>query len=145
MSTAWGRIFHQYGPYEHPDRLVASVIRQLLGGKVAECTHGRQIRNFLHVADVGSAFAALLDSAVEGPVNIGSQDRLVLAELIGLIAKRIGRPDLIRLGSRPASPGEPAVLAPDVGRLYDEVGWRPSFSLEDGLAETIAWWQRDSL
>ena len=72
LSTAWGRIFFQFGPHEHPERLVASVIISLLSGREAPCTHGRQIRSFLHVADVGAAFAALLDSELEGAVNIGS-------------------------------------------------------------------------
>jgi len=41
-----GRIFFQFGPDEHPDRLVASVIMNLLSGREALCTHGRQIRQF---------------------------------------------------------------------------------------------------
>ncbi len=66
VSTAWGRIFFQYGPGEHPQRLVASVIIALLSGGEALCTHGRQIRSYLHVADVGAAFAAILDSDRRG-------------------------------------------------------------------------------
>ncbi len=72
FSTAWGRIFFLYGPAEHPSRLVASVIRALMQDHVAPCSHGRQVRDFLHAQDVASAFVALLDSEVEGPVNIAS-------------------------------------------------------------------------
>ena len=82
ISTAWGRIFFQYGPGEHRDRLIASVIANLLAGREARCTHGRQIRSFLHVEDVGAAFAALLASPVQGPVNIGSGERIAIAELL---------------------------------------------------------------
>ena len=141
LSTAWGRIFFQYGPDEHPERLVASVIINLLRGREALCTHGRQIRSFLHVADVGSAFAALLDSATQGPVNIGSGERLSLAQLLDQIALQIGRPELVRLGARDAAPSEPQLLVPDVQRLRREVGWQPHFSLPDGIADTIAWWR----
>ena len=81
LSSAWGRIFFQFGPYEHPDRLVPSVIRHLLLNQEALCTHGRQIRSFLHVADVGAAFAHLLDSEVQGPVNIGSDERIAAGGL----------------------------------------------------------------
>jgi nucleoside-diphosphate-sugar epimerase len=144
VSTAWGRIFFQYGPDEHPDRLVASVIANLLSGREALCSHGRQVRSFLHVADVGSAFAALLDSPVEGPVNIGSADRMTIAELVGEIALQVGRPELVRLGARTAPPSEPPLLVPDIERLRTEVGWRPRFNLHDGIADTIAWW-RDKL
>ncbi len=141
LSTAWGRIFFQYGPYEHPDRLVPSVIRNLLLNREAPCSHGRQIRSFLHVADVGAAFAAVLDSGLEGPVNIGSDERIALADLIDRIAAQIGRPELLRLGARPAPLQEPSILVPAIHRLRDEVGWRPRFTLNEGLSDTIAWWR----
>ncbi len=142
LSTAWGRIFFQFGPDEHPDRLVASVIMNLLSGREAQCTHGRQVRSFLHVADVGSAFAALLDAATEGPVNVGSPDRMSVAGLLEEIALQIGRPELVRLGVRSAPPSEPHLLVPDVRRLYDEVGWRPQLGLHDAIADTISWWRQ---
>jgi nucleoside-diphosphate-sugar epimerase len=145
LSTAWGRIFFQFGPGEHPDRLVASVIMNLLSGREALCTHGRQIRSFLHVADLGSAFAALLDSVTEGPVNMGSPDRISVAGLLEEIALQIGRPELLRFGARDAPPSEPPLLVPDVERLYDEVGWRPRFALNDAIADTISWWRRQTL
>jgi nucleoside-diphosphate-sugar epimerase len=141
VSTAWGRVFFLFGPHEHRDRLVASAILSLLSGGEALCTHGRQIRSFLHVADVGRAFAALLDSAAEGPVNIGSPERLSIAALLEQIATRIGPPGLVRLGARPAPAAEPPLLIPDVARLYGEVGWRPQFSLDAALEDTIDWWR----
>jgi len=141
VSTAWGRIFFQYGPGEHCDRLVASVIVNLLAGREARCTHGRQIRSFLHVEDVGAAFAALLASPVQGPVNIGSDDRTAIAELLERVAREIRRPDLLKLGARPAPPGEPAVLVPDIGRLREEVRWSPRWRLDEGLKDTVRWWR----
>ena len=138
---AWGRIFFQFGPAEHPDRLVASVIRALLSRREALCTHGRQIRGFMHVADVGAAFAALLDAEVEGPVNIGSDRSISIAGLIDIIAGEIGRRDLVRLGARPAPAGEPGVLVADARRLRDEVGFTPRFGLESGIADAVAWWR----
>jgi nucleoside-diphosphate-sugar epimerase len=141
LSAAWGRIFFQYGPYEHPDRLVPSVIRHLLMNQEAQCTHGRQIRSFLHVADVGAAFASLLDSEIQGPVNIGSDERIPVADLIERIARQIGRPDLIRLGARSAPAEEPPLLVPDIHRLRDEVKWQPRFTLSKGVTDTIAWWR----
>jgi nucleoside-diphosphate-sugar epimerase len=141
LSTAWGRIFFQFGPHEHPDRLVPSVICNLLLNREAPCSHGRQVRSFLHVTDVGAAFAAVLDSEFEGPVNIGSDERIALADLVDRIARQIGRPDLVRLGARPSPPREPALLVPDVHRLRDQVRWRPRFTLNEGLERTIEWWR----
>ena len=142
-SIGWGRIFSPFGPHEHPQRLVPSVVRNLLRNEEAPCSHGRQVRNFLHVADVGAAFAALLDSEVTGAVNIGSTERVSIATLVGCIAAELGRAQLLRLGARAAAADEPAILVPDVSRLYTEVGWRPRFTLNEGLADTIAWWQRE--
>ena len=142
LSAAWGRIFFQFGPDEHPDRLVASVIRHLLMNQKALCTHGRQVRSFLHVADVGDAFASVLDSRLEGPVNIGSGERIALADLIDQIALELGRTDLVQLGARTAPADEPPLLVPEVRRLHDEVSWRPRFSLRGGITDTIAWWRK---
>jgi nucleoside-diphosphate-sugar epimerase len=141
LSTAWGRIFYQFGPHEHPNRLVPSVICNLLLNREAPCSHGGQIRSFLHVADVGAAFAAVLDSGLEGPVNVGSDERIALADLLERIGRQIGRPDLLRLGARPAPPQEPSLLVPEIRRLRDEARWRPRFSLNEGLSDTIAWWR----
>jgi len=141
ISTAWGRIFFQFGPHEHPDRLVPSVIRNLLLSREAPCSQGTQIRSFLHVADVGAAFAAVLNSAVEGPVNIGSDERVTVAGLIDRIARQIGRPDLIRLGARSSGAHEPPLLVPALHRLIEEVQWQPRFSLNDALSDTVAWWR----
>jgi nucleoside-diphosphate-sugar epimerase len=143
-STAWGRIFFQFGPGEHASRLVPSVIRSLLAGREALCSPGTQVRSFLHVADVGDAFAALLDSPLQGAVNVGSGERLSVAALTGAIAAQIGRPDLVRLGAIPLQAGEPALLVPDLARLHGELGWRPRFDLESALADTIAWWRRQA-
>jgi nucleoside-diphosphate-sugar epimerase len=139
LSSAWGRIFFQFGPYEHPQRLVPSVICSLLREREALCTHGRQVRGFLHVADVGAAFAAILSCELQGAVNVGSDQRISLAELIERIARKIRRPGLVRLGARAAA-AEPPLLIPETRRLREETAWRPRFALDEGLADTIRWW-----
>jgi nucleoside-diphosphate-sugar epimerase len=141
VSTAWGRVFFQFGPHEHPDRLVPHVISNLLLDREAACSHGKQVRSFLHVADVGAAFAAVLHSRLEGAVNVGSDERVTLADLIGRIGRQIGRPELVKLGVRPSAPEEPSILVPDVRRLRDEARWIPRFTLNEGLVDTIAWWR----
>lgn len=139
LSAAWGRLFFPYGPGEPPGRLVPSVARALLAGEPALCTHGRQVRDFLHVEDAASAFVALLDSEVEGAVNIASGQPVALREVVEKVAARAGRPDLARLGARPAPEGEPPSLYADARRLRAEVGWSPRYDLDEGLAETVEW------
>jgi len=142
LTVAWGRIFFLYGPGEHPDRLVASVARQLAAGERAPTSEGTQRRDFLHVDDVAGAFAAILASDVEGPVNVASGIGLPVRRVVELIAEAAGRPDLLDVGALPGRAGEPPDIAADVGRLRNEVGFRPSLGLEAGLAETLEWWQR---
>ena len=144
VSAAWGRLFFLYGPHEHPDRLVSSVIRSLLRGEPARCTHGEQIRDFLHVEDVASAFVALLKSAVTGPVNIASGQPLAIKTIVATIADLLHRPDLIQLGAIPAGANDPPLILADTRRLYNEVGWAPTYDLVAGLRRTIQWWERES-
>lgn len=141
LSTAWGRVFHLYGPGEHPDRLVPSVIRALLAGQEAHCTAGTQIRDFLHVQDVADAFVALLAGNAEGAVNIASGEPVPVRAVVSRIGRALSAEPLIRLGARPMPSQDPPRLTASVARMRDEVGWRPALGLERGLADTIAWWR----
>lgn len=139
LGVAWARIFFVYGPGEHPKRLVASAIRAVLGGEAATCRYGGHVRDYLHVDDVGSALAALVDGDVEGPVNVASGEPVRLSDLVGMVGAQLGRPDLVSASADDVSPDEPPVIVADVGRLRHEVGWAPHFTLESGLADAIRW------
>lgn len=141
ISSAWGRVFFLYGPYEYPVRLVSSVVRSLLRGEPARCTHGNQIRDFLYVKDVADAFVALLESNISGPVNIASGQPVTINFVIDEISRQIGRTDLIEFGAVNPPEHEPEVLFGDIQRLSNEVGWYPKYSLECGLQHTINWWR----
>jgi len=108
-----------------------------LNGEPARCTHGEQVRDFMHVEDVAAAFVALLDSDVQGVVNIASGAPLPLKEVIYTIADQLGRRELVQLGAIPANAADPAILIADIGRLRDEVGFRPCYSLKNGIALTV--------
>jgi nucleoside-diphosphate-sugar epimerase len=142
FSFAWGRIFYPYGPDEYPTRLVPSVIKSLLNGEIAQCTHGNQIRDFLHVADVADAFVTLLDSEVKGNVNIGSGKPVSIKELVLQIGKNLGKENDIRLGALPARENEPPFIVADTCRLKKEVRWCQKYSLEEGIMDTILWWKK---
>jgi nucleoside-diphosphate-sugar epimerase len=141
ISSAWGRIFFLYGPHEHPSRLVSSVIRALIRKEPALCTSGEQIRDFLHVRDVASAFVAVLDSGVEGSLNIASGNSVRIREVVALIGQKLGSSDLLRLGARASAVSDPPVLLADVRRLSEVLGWRPAIGLEEGIEEAITWWR----
>lgn len=141
LSSAWGRIFFLYGPYENPNRLVSSVILNLLQNKTALCSHGNQIRDFLHVEDVASAFVALLESDVMGPVNIASGRPVTLREVVLAAADYLGARERVQFGAIPAPENDPPLIVGDSHRLADEVGWHPEYNLATGIAQTVRYWR----
>ena len=142
LSAAWGRIFFLFGPEEHPDRLVSSVISSLLKGDTAPCSKGNQLRDFLYVEDVASAFVSILESDVEGPINIGSGQAVAVKDLIRKICEKVGKDDLIRFGELSIPPSEPQELVADITKLTNKVGWAPKYDLDSGIEKTIHWWRK---
>jgi len=141
LSFGWGHVFFLYGPWEKPGRVVSDVALGCLRGEPVATSGGTQIRDFMHVEDVAGAFAALLDSPVEGSVNIASGEPRPLRDVISAVADAVGRPDLVRLGARPAPANDPPCLAAAATRLREEVGFRPAYDLETGIAATVDWWR----
>lgn len=141
LSSAWGRIFFLYGPNEHPARLISSVTKSLLNNEIAACSHGNQIRDFMHVEDIASAFISLLRSDVEGPVNIASGQGKSIKEIVTKIGVLLDRMELLKFGEIPTSPNDPPLLVADTRRLTDELGWQPSEDLDQRLESTIDWWK----
>ncbi len=120
-----------------------AVARAVLAGRPALCSRGRQVRDFIHVADVAGAFATLLDSVVTGAVNIGSGDAVTIAEIARLVGDAAGGPALVRLGALPDRPGEPADVSADVSVLHRDASFRPQFCLSEGVAQTVEWWRTE--
>jgi nucleoside-diphosphate-sugar epimerase len=139
-SVACGHVFHLYGPWEDPRRVLPSVIRSLLAGRSIATTDGSRMRDYLHVADVAAAFCVLAESPITGGVDICSGDSLPLHVVLSSIERQVGRPRLLRLGDlgQMADDGSPAVGDSTVIR---GLGWKPRFGLDDGLADTINWWR----
>jgi nucleoside-diphosphate-sugar epimerase len=141
FASAWGRIFFLYGPLEHPDRLVASVIRSLIAGVPARTSHGRQVRDYLYSDDVAHAFVRLLESDVTGPVNIASGQAVQLRQIVERIGELTGRKELIQLGAIPAAATDTPLVVADTTRLTSALDWAPSWDLDRGLQATIDWWR----
>lgn len=141
LSLTWGRLFLLYGPDEAPERFVPSLVRQLLAGEPAPMTDGEQRRDFLHAADAGAAFAALVDSQVTGAVNIASGEDVALCDVGERLARLAGGPELLDLGALDRREDDPPSIVADVGRLRYELGWQPRIDLDDGLRETFQWWR----
>uniref|UniRef100_A0A6H1ZUL4 Putative NADH dehydrogenase n=1 Tax=viral metagenome TaxID=1070528 RepID=A0A6H1ZUL4_9ZZZZ len=137
LSTATGRIFYLYGPGEDPNRLISSIIISLLKGQEVVINHPSQMIDFLHVHDVASALCSILDSDVEGSVDIGSGNVTTTLRIAQIIGEIIGRPELIKSANIPSVER----IICDTHRLKNEVGWKRKYNLDDGLEDTIEWWR----
>lgn len=138
LSMAWGRIFHLHGPDEDPRRLVRSVATALLRGEEARTSAGDQVRDFSHVEDVAAGLVALLASKAQGSVNVASGEPVRLRRIVEMIGESTGSTALLRMGALPARADEPPLLVADVRRLRSEVGFTPRYTLDEGIAATVA-------
>lgn len=143
ISFAWGYIFFLFGPGEYSARFVPSIIRGLLLNQEIPCSHGNQVRDFSDVRDVADAFVQLLDSELTGGINIASGSLLSLKQLAQKISDQLNRSDSINYGALTAPADEPLELMANVDRLTHELGWRPKFSLDDSIKESIQWWKNN--
>lgn len=141
VSMAWGIVFFLYGPHEKPSRFVPSIIRSILLSEPAKCTHGNQIRDFMHVEDVASAFVALLESDAQGVVNIATGIPIRIKDVAKKIATILGRKDLLEIGGLEKNSKDPPLLVANNRRLISEIGWRPKYNIDSGLNHTIDWWK----
>lgn len=137
LSLAWARPFFCYGPGEPEGRLIGDLVRGLAAGQPIACTDGLQRRDYLHTDDLGRALAELMQSPVEGPVNVGSGEAIAVRDLIGAFARAAGREDLIRLGAIDRRPDDPPLIEADVTRLREEVGFAPRYDLESGVRAVL--------
>jgi nucleoside-diphosphate-sugar epimerase len=141
-TLAWGRIFFLYGPHEARKRLVSEVICKLLQAEEARCTHGNEIRDFMHVLDVAKAFIRVLESNWSGAVNIASGKPTTIQNVVTTIGEIIGRSELIKFGAYPASPNDPEKLTADVSILTKKIEFSSDFDLKSGLEDAVEWWRK---
>lgn len=143
LSFAWARLFFLYGPGEGPNRLVPSICRALVAEKPAPCSRGLVVRDFMDVRDAGSAIADVALSPVTGDINIAASEAVSIADVAQKLGHIAGRPDLIRLGELPDRVGEPPRITATGTRLRKTTGFRPSFTLDMGLADAIQYWRNN--
>ncbi len=137
LSLAWGRLFHLYGPGEDRRRLVPSILSRLARAEPAPLTHGASFIDLMHADDVARAFAFVLESDLEGAVQIASGTARRVRDVALEIGHATGRPDLVRVGALPSPPIDLGSRIADVARLRS-IGFSPSIELRDGLARYAA-------
>lgn len=138
INLAWGRIFYPYGPQEDKRRLIPSAIDTLKQGAAFPASQGEQVRDYIHVEDVAEAFCVLIEKQANGVFNISSGSPVSIHQLLTTIGNLMGRVDLIQFGVQPYRDWEPPFICGNNSRLR-KLGWKSSYSLPDGLSETIDW------
>jgi len=131
------RLFNSYGPRLTPGdgRVVSNFIVQALrGDPLTVYGDGQQTRSFCYVEDTVDGLVRMMESDIEGPVNIGNPDEHTVLELAEIVLRLTGSRS--RIVRRPLPADDPQRRKPDISLARSELGWQPRVGLEDGLART---------
>jgi dTDP-glucose 4,6-dehydratase len=135
------RCSNNYGPYQFPEKLIPLMITNALEGKTLPIYgDGLNIRDWIHVEDHCRAILLVLEQGRGGEVyNIGGDGERSNLEIVEEILRILEKPkDLIRYVTD--RPGHDRRYGIEFTKLKDELGWSPSISLKEGLAQTIRWY-----
>jgi dTDP-glucose 4,6-dehydratase len=139
---------NNYGPFHFPEKLVPVVIlRALAGEPIPVYGRGENVRDWLFVEDHADALLLVLE---RGPVgrsyNIGGENEARNIDLVRTICRLMdemrpeGAPHERLITFVADRPGHDLRYAIDPARIREELGWRPSVTLEEGLRRTVRWY-----
>lgn len=148
---------NNYGPYQFPEKLIPVVILNALAGKdLPIYGNGSNVRDWLYVEDHADALLTVLERGQIGrSYNIGGEAESSNLDLVHMLCEILDEKRPKPSGSYADQiafvadrPGHDARYAIDPSRVRDELSWRPTVGLREGLARTIdwycdnaAWWQ----
>ena len=139
---------NNYGPYHFPEKLIPVVILKALAGEaIPVYGDGSNVRDWLFVEDHAEALLAVCtQGAVGRSYNIGGHNEMSNIDLVRVICRLLdarrpaGAPHERLITFVQDRPGHDQRYAIDAGRIEAELGWRPSVTLEKGLARTVDWY-----
>jgi UDP-glucuronate 4-epimerase len=142
------RFFTIYGPWGRPDMAIFLFTRAILEGKPIKLfNHGNMRRDFTHIDDVTRVVLRLIEripaddgrSAPARIYNVGNHRPEQLTHVVALLEKELGRAAVRDM--LPMQPGDVTETFADVGDLMRDAGFRPQTSIEDGIADFVAWYR----
>ncbi len=139
------RIFNTYGPRMHPNdgRVVSNfIVQALLGRDITVFGDGSQSRSFCYVDDLIDGLVRLMATpeTETGPINIGNPEELTMLELANTVIKLTNsRSSIVH---QPLPQDDPKQRQPDISRARELLDWSPRVALKDGLAPTIAYFDK---
>ncbi len=158
LVRAWGETYglpyvmtncsNNYGPFHFPEKLIPVVILNALAGKdIPVYGAGENVRDWLFVEDHADALLRVLSHGTVGrSYNIGGENEVKNIDLVKMICAILDR---LRPTDRPYCsqirfvtdrPGHDLRYAIDPSRMRDELNWRPSVTLQQGLEKTVQWY-----
>lgn len=142
LRTVTLRLYSAYGPWEHPDRLVPTLVRAALRGELPPLVSPNVARDFVFVDDVCSAF--LLASAGTSPdrgvvYNVASGRQTTIREIVETARSVFGVEAEPDWGSMPDRDWDTTTWIGDPSLIQRELGWHAEVDLEEGLSRTAEW------
>jgi dTDP-glucose 4,6-dehydratase len=141
VNTGIVRIFNTYGPRmsTNDGRIAVNFITQALtGAPLTIYGDGSQTRSLCYVDDLIQGILAMIDSAEQGPINLGNPEELSVSAFADLVLRITGSSSPIVYQSLPQD--DPCRRCPQISRAETILHWHPNINLEDGIRRTAAWY-----
>ena len=135
------RCSNNYGPYQFPEKLIPLMTNNCLNEKILPIYgDGMQVRDWLHVSDHCLAIDTVLNKGVDGEVyNIGGNNEKANIEIVKLIIAILGKSESL-IKHVKDRPGHDRRYAIDNTKITTQLGWKPVYTFEQGMRETIQWY-----
>ncbi|HEY1186431.1 MAG TPA: NAD-dependent epimerase/dehydratase family protein [Gemmata sp.] len=132
------RYFSVYGPRQRPEMGYHLFINAILQGKPIKLTgDGLQVRGNTFVADCVEATIRATQATPGETFNLGGGELVTVLEVFKRLERIIGRPAIIE--RHPPRPGDQLATGADVTKLFRHLGWKPTTTIDDGLAKQVEW------
>jgi dTDP-glucose 4,6-dehydratase len=137
------RCTNNYGPYQYPEKLIPLFATNLLEEKkVSVYGTGMNVRDWIYVLDHCRAIDFLLDHGKEGEIyNVGGDNERTNMDITQKILEITGRDDS-SVEYVKDRPGHDFRYSLDCTKLKS-MGWKPEYDFEQGLEETVKWYQKN--
>lgn len=142
FPTVITRCSNNYGPYQFPEKLIPLMILNAMADTpLPVYGDGQNVRDWIHVEDHCAAIERVLEDGRDGEVyNVGGRSERPNLDIVREILRLTGKPEsLIRFVAD--RPGHDRRYAIDDEKIERELGWTRARRLEEGLAETVAWYR----
>lgn len=141
LPVTISRCSNNYGPYHFPEKLIPLMIsRALADEELPVYGKGENVRDWLHVSDHCAAIDLIIHKGTVGEVyNVGGHNERTNLEVVQTILKALGKPEsLIKYVTD--RPGHDLRYAIDPTKLETELGWKPEYTFDTGIKQTIQWY-----